>query len=1365
MTEERLRVLLLDDEESVRMPLKIYLEKNFGYHVDAVANGEEALRLVEEAQGHYDVALLDEVILPGPDGVEVMQQIKAHYPDIEAIVFTGWGSESRQRALQAGAFRYLEKPFDIDDLAMLIRTAAQQVRLRDISRAILSERDLDRVLEGINVAACSLALADEAAIALLDRVTGRIRVHTKTYAAEQEWRKHFKDQDLFREIIQNGQVVRVPDTMQDDRVDQKVRDDGIRSFLGVPVPGEGGNLGVLYTYSQRPGRFDEWGAVAVLQTLAGQAGLAIANAQAFQQIQAHAGYMEALVRVGQGLTRTTRVGDQLALAWDFVREQLQVSTFFVALYDETTGAITFPIYYDKGKPVSRPDRPLGTGRNQWGITGYVIGKGEELYWPTVENLENGCASLGIRPGKVGDPSQSCFFLPLRAGSRIIGALSIQSYDRYSFSPILLDACRALASQLTVALENARLVTETQRWAADLETLQRLSTTIASSLELNQVMEQTCQAAVKFFRVDHSSLVLFEPDLTQGRVTAEYPPDLKTLCTLIPLQGVPDEEKLVNEGEPLVVYDVASEEALGPVREILYNRFNIHSILIVPVTSKGKRLGSFSLDAIGHKRQFTRQEVELCKMFAAQVAVAIENARRMRELEHMRRAAEAMASALEASQVLQQIVESAREVLQADSSTIWSYDNVRDQFISEELVAYGMPVDELERFRKTVPKRGGTTDTVMDMGWVGVTDVYDPRYDFMDPSTLELLDSIGTKSFQGIALKVGYEKLGVLYVNYNRPRSFPDEDRRILETFAYHAALALKKARLLEQVGKARDAARVVAEVSALGDLEHTLDSIVKGTQEVLSCDAVTLYTYDQERDEFGFPPAMAGVRDEGEVLKLGRVAKQSVVGNILALNKTYEAEDAPSDQLMLGSFVHREGIMSSVGIPLQVGDRKVGVMFVNYRSRHCFTEDELTNIELFANQAAVAIRNAQLYQAEQRHAQALKAMQAISAAVSAVLDLDILLPMITDRAAEIFNAPASSLMLWDERQENLVIRAAFGLGDEYQRRQCISRNKVYELVGEFGLRPHVFDIYHEPIGDAELVSRERLYTVLTTPLTIGNELVGTLDVYSKGEPRRFGENEEELATIFANHAAIAIQNARSYEELKRTKGLVGARTAVAWMGMVSAAWRHSVGNYATTIEDLVKHLHSDLNAGAPISKLKQRLADIEGMVNKIRETPITAPLSTEEGVESVLINDLIREWIKQLWDWKPYKSVQHRLNLALEERATVRASSEWLRRVLDILIDNAVEAMAKSAEKQLTVTTRLADGGAEIAIADTGRGIPEDVLPKLFLEPVRKPKGAKGLGVGLLMAQTIVQTYGGEIRVVATGPTGTTIVIWLPLEA
>ena len=97
-----------------------------------------------------------------------------------------------------------------------------------------------------------------------------------------------------------------------------------------------------------------------------------------------------------------------------------------------------------------------------------------------------------------------------------------------------------------------------------------------------------------------------------------------------------------------------------------------------------------------------------------------------------------------------------------------------------------------------------------------------------------------------------------------------------------------------------------------------------------------------------------------------------------------------------------------------------------------------------------------------------------------------------------------------------------------------------------------------------------------------------------------------------------------------------------------------------------------------------------------------------------------------------------------------------------MLVDIAVEAAKGQAAQQVTISTRRSEGNIEILISDTGPGIRADVRDKLFLEPIPKAACEKGLGVGLLMAQTIVQTYGGEILVGNTGPEGTTMIIRLP---
>jgi signal transduction histidine kinase len=124
------------------------------------------------------------------------------------------------------------------------------------------------------------------------------------------------------------------------------------------------------------------------------------------------------------------------------------------------------------------------------------------------------------------------------------------------------------------------------------------------------------------------------------------------------------------------------------------------------------------------------------------------------------------------------------------------------------------------------------------------------------------------------------------------------------------------------------------------------------------------------------------------------------------------------------------------------------------------------------------------------------------------------------------------------------------------------------------------------------------------------------------------------------------------------------------------------------------------------------------------------------------------------------------LEQELDERATVRASREWLRRGLEIVVDNAVQAMLAvgTPNKRLTVQTRLRGATIEILVQDSGPGIPDEILAKLFKEPIDKPRGSRGAGIGLLLARTIFETYEGTIDVRDTGPSGTRMVILLPVE-
>ena len=302
------------------------------------------------------------------------------------------------------------------------------------------------------------------------------------------------------------------------------------------------------------------------------------------------------------------------------------------------------------------------------------------------------------------------------------------------------------------------------------------------------------------------------------------------------------------------------------------------------------------------------------------------------------------------------------------------------------------------------------------------------------------------------------------------------------------------------------------------------------------------------------------------------------------------------------------------------------------------------------------------------------------------------------------------------------------------------------------------DAQSDNIFSGKFVHTERVKSTLGIQLRFGKERVGVMFINFR-KHHSFTDDELKDAVQFGDQAAVAIHNARKFGEVEKS---VAARTALAWTGMLGSTWRHAIEAHAITIREQVKLLQEDLITLPKSEAIDKRLLMIERQANKILERPLTPPLSAEESAFSVAINQFITDRIGLLRDHD--LSVVFTTDFSLEASATTRISLEWLRRAFDILIDNAVEAMKDLPKKKIIVSTRSKDHQAEILIRDNGRGVPREEKEKLFKEPIPKPKGEKGHGLGLLLAQMIVQTYGGEIRLGETGPSGTTMIISLPLE-
>jgi two-component system NtrC family sensor kinase len=220
-----------------------------------------------------------------------------------------------------------------------------------------------------------------------------------------------------------------------------------------------------------------------------------------------------------------------------------------------------------------------------------------------------------------------------------------------------------------------------------------------------------------------------------------------------------------------------------------------------------------------------------------------------------------------------------------------------------------------------------------------------------------------KSLVNVPLKAKDRVIGVLAVdNKVSSEPFTDRDVYLLSALADYAAIAIENARLYKDTGdKAAQLdtlLEIAQSITSQLDLEAVLQMIVDSAVTKLGADVATLYLYDPIRDVFPAPVTAGQIYHPEEMIP---PTKDSVVYRMLRQEGLYLAHDAQHDEVMARGFTEREKIKSSAGFSLRVGGEPVGAMFVNYRKPHQFTEGEKNIFTLFAQSAAIAIQNAQLY--------------------------------------------------------------------------------------------------------------------------------------------------------------------------------------------------------------------------------------------------------------------------------------------------------------------------------------------------------------------------------------------------------------------
>ena len=612
------------------------------------------------------------------------------------------------------------------------------------------------------------------------------------------------------------------------------------------------------------------------------------------------------------------------------------------------------------------------------------------------------------------------------------------------------------------------------------------------------------------------------------------------------------------------------------------------------------------------------------------------------------------------------------------------------------------------------------------------------------------------------------------------------------------------------------------------DLSRLLDLIHMRAATLAKAESGVVWLWDAEREVL-FPSSWHGLGGwmRGREVGLG----DGVTGTVAQRRQSLLVKDYAKSPYALPSVLQHITPTTALGAPLLCHDRLLGVIVVDrQRNADPFTDADLRLLELFAVQAAIAVENAQLYRdvrqelAERKVAEEalatrtlqLEAVRAVAREIARELSLPVLLQLITRRAGELLGGASVSCFLWDEGAQCLSpISWSSEVHPAVQRPYRLGEG-VVGTVAERREGLFVNDYRTSRFALPAVVANTDVTAIVAVPLLYRERLLGVLALSDRGAPRRFSAQDQDLLTLFADHAAISIENARLYEQTQKHAAelevRVVARTAelaVANQGLRLASQHksaflanmshelrtplNSILGFAQLLQEQTKdvfsakqsrYLTNIYTSGQHLLTLINDILDL----SKVESGKITlarTPLAVAEILEDLLV--IARGLANK-------KSQSIHVEVA-PDLPTLPADPVRFKQIFFNLVSNAVKLTPAGGtitvaarrisnfqfaisdlknigpEPQSQIANQKSQIGdfLEIAVTDTGVGIRAADLPKLFQEFTQLETTAaqahEGTGLGLALTKRLVELHRGTVTASSEGEgKGSTFTVRLPFD-
>ncbi|MBN2303808.1 MAG: GAF domain-containing protein [Anaerolineae bacterium] len=887
---------------------------------------------------------------------------------------------------------------------------------------------------------------------------------------------------------------------------------GERSTLIVPMIAGGQAVGSMRLGSELENAFGFQENSELIQRLANLSAVALENARLFSETRERAAELDAqaqrlslINRVSSRLAQSLDVQEIYRIALAEMQEVMGAQYGGVLLHDQPdSGLLVLDTHPEAGGQAGMLRVPLGnnTAMNQMRRNRRTIVSEDIQNDPRLETSREILQARGTR---------AIMLVPLLAGQAVVGSIGLDFTEPHIFTEAEIGLSETIASQVSVALEKANLLSETAERAVQLNiqaqrlaSLNRISERLAALTEPRAIYYTVLKGAQEALGCQSGGLMMIEGQQARLMIST-HPNDLAEPNLVIPLAANPLAQAIIETHQPVVIEDVATDPRLiDPIREMQFTR-GTHAMLIVPMLIGDRVIGTIGLDS-STPRIFTDSEIELALTAANQAAVAVEKARLYTEAVGLTVFNQAVVESIQQGIVVMDKDLVIRRVnsfmaewygwstTEAPNQRLFDYRPDYETFLREPMaIALGMGVpqacDEIERRDAS--------------GQVSIRNYY--VYPMLDDE----------RRVTGI----------VLLLEDVTERALLERDLNVR---------AIQMAALSEVSGQ----------LTSTLETAEVLDLILDVLGRVVPYDGVTLWLRSADGNELTIEAAR-GYRDPdsptpADLLNL----KVEIADSALFRDMAERAQIVNVGDVGAGDprFPHGSAApyKNWLGAPLISKGNVVGVLSLEKRERHFYNALHEQLALTFANQAAVALDNARMFeetrdraQALDEQAQRLALLNRVSLALAQTLDLENIMEIALRETAIALNIQEGMALKVDKATQHARVIVEYPRGNAPPIQVFdITDNRAIHRVQQTLVPLVVEDLEHEPLAAdlRAMMRRENVCGTLIVPLVVGGEVIGMLRLDVLDERRQFTSEQVELAQTITSQAAIAVQNATLFEQ-------------------------------------------------------------------------------------------------------------------------------------------------------------------------------------------------------------------------------------------